>query len=113
MAGSIIESMSSRKLGYILAGACIVLLGSFLIGGIGSPTPNASMQYLATKCIDDSAGQDTDKWFWSRGKGACKKIEHFDDDEASKYSANHIVFTFQMPLPRDSKFEKVQKPYRL
>ena len=22
----------------------------------------ASMQYLATKCIDESAGQNTDKW---------------------------------------------------
>ena len=105
MASSIIESMSSRKLGYFLAVAMIVLFSSFLIGGLVSPTTYASMQYLATKCIDDSAGQDTDKWFWSRGKGACKKIEHFDDDDASKYSANHIVFTFQMPLPRDSKLK--------
>ena len=44
--------------------------------------------------------------FWSRGKGACKKIDHFDDPEAAKYSANHVVFTFQMPLPRDSKLFK-------
>jgi len=107
MAGSIIESMSSRKLGYILTGASILLLAGFLIGGLVSPTPNASMQYLATKCIDEKAGQDTEKWFWTRGKGACKRIEHFDDPEAAKYSANHIVFSFQMPLPRD----KVQIDY--
>ena len=62
MAGSIIESMSSRKLGYILTGASILLLAGFLIGGLVSPTPNASMQYLATKCIDEKAGQDTEKW---------------------------------------------------
>ena len=62
MASSIIESMSSRKLGYILTAASILLLLSFLVGGLISPTPNASMQYLATKCIDESAGQNTDKW---------------------------------------------------
>ena len=45
--------------------------------------------------------------FWTRGKGACKRIEHFDDPEAAKYSANHIVFSFQMPLPRDSKFYRL------
>ena len=62
MAGSIIESMSSRKLGYILTAASILLLLSFLVGGLISPTPNASMQYLATKCIDESAGENTDNW---------------------------------------------------
>ena len=46
MAGSIIENMSSRKLGYILAFATLSLVFCGLIGGLVSPTPNASMQYL-------------------------------------------------------------------
>ena len=62
MTGSIIENMSSRKLGYVLTVASILLLISFLIGGLISPSPNTSMQYLATKCIDESAGQNTEKW---------------------------------------------------
>ena len=49
MAGSIIENMSSRKLGYILAGASVILLLCFLLGALVSPTQTASMQYLATK----------------------------------------------------------------
>ena len=106
MAGSIIESMSSRKLGYILAFAMVSLITCFAIGGLISPTPNATMQYLATKCIDNSGGMDADTWFWTRGKGACERIDHFDDEVAVKrrLSADHIVFSFQMPLPRDSKY---------
>ena len=49
MAGSIIENMSSRKLGYVLAGASVILLLCFLLGALVSPTQTASMQYLATK----------------------------------------------------------------
>ena len=101
--GSIIENMSSRKLGYILAAALISLIICGILGGVVSPTPNATMQYLATKCIDKSAGQgENDPWFWPRGKGACQSIEHFDDPKAQDLTADNIVFTFQMPLPRDN-----------
>ena len=59
---------------------------------------------IATKCIDKSGGKDSKSWFWPRGKGACERIEHFDDPEASdkQLTADHIVFAFQMPLPRDN-----------
>ena len=49
--GSVIENMSSRKLGYVLAGASSFLLLCFLLGALVSPMPNTSMQYLATKCV--------------------------------------------------------------
>ena len=90
--GSIIENMSSRKLGYVLAGASGFLLLCFLLGALVSPTPNASMQYLATKCVDKSGGVDRKSWFWPRGKGSCQRIERFDDPEASKQqlTADHI-----------------------
>ena len=91
----------------------VVLVICFAIGGLVSPTPNATMQYLATKCIDNSGGQDEKSWFWSRGDGACERIEHFDDPEAEKrrLTADHIVFSFQMPLPRDGKIRFLKSGY--
>ncbi len=104
MAEAIIEQMSNRKLGYVLATLSTILVFCFLIGALVSPSPNTSMQYLATKCVDKSGGKNKDVWFYSRGKGACQRIERFDDQEAAdmELTANHIVFTFQMPLPRDN-----------
>lgn len=103
MAGSIIENMSSRKLSYVLAFLSSILVFCFLLGALVSPSPNSSMQYLATKCVDPSAGKDPDMWFWPRGKGACKRIDKFTDAEAARdqLTADHIVFAFQMPLPRN------------
>ena len=104
-AGAIIENMSGRKLGYILGGATLMLILCGLIGGIVSPAPNSSMQFLASKCVDKSAGKDGKKWYWPRGKGACTKIDHFDAPEAAQQqlTADNIVFAFQMPLPRENK----------
>jgi hypothetical protein len=102
--GSIIENMSSRKLGYVLGLLSTVLIICFLTGALVSPTPNASMQYLATKCVDKTAGKDSKAWFYPRGKGSCQRIDRFDDPEAAKQelTADNIVFAFQMPLPRDN-----------
>ena len=105
MAGSIIENMSTRKLGYVLAGLSACLFSCFLIGALVSPTPNSSMSVLASKCIDFSGGKDEDAWFYPRGKeGACRKIDKLDDPEAAdmKLTAENIVFAFQIPLPRNN-----------
>ena len=103
-AGAIIENMSGRKLSYILGVAAFLLILCGLIPGLVSPAPNSSMQYLASKCVDKSGGQDNKKWYWPRGKGACTKLDHFDDPEAAnqQLTAENIVFAFQMPLPRDN-----------
>jgi len=58
MVSSIIESMSTRKLTYVVATLLTMQMLCFLIGALVSPTPNSSMQYIATKCIDKSRGQD-------------------------------------------------------
>ena len=104
MTGAIIENMSTRKLSYVCGSACVALLFFSILTAIYSPSPNASMQYLATKCVDKSGGKDTKSWFWPRGKGSCQKIDRFDDPEASKQqlTADHIVFAFQLPHPRDN-----------
>ncbi len=59
MTSSIIESMSTRKLTYVVVVLMSMQLACFLIGALVSPTPNSSMQYLATNCIDPSGGQVT------------------------------------------------------
>ena len=50
-AGTIIESMSSRKLTYVLILLVVLQIFSFLLGAVVSPKPNGTMQYTGTKCI--------------------------------------------------------------
>ena len=52
---------------------------------------------------DRKDGKDT--WFAPRGPNACKRIDSFSGDEASRLhlSADNIVFSFMMPHPRDNQ----------
>lgn len=45
-----------------------------------------------------------DGWFAPRGPNACKRVESFSDDDVAKLglTADNIVFSFQMPHPRDN-----------
>ncbi|KAF9423415.1 hypothetical protein HW555_001224 [Spodoptera exigua] len=75
-------------------------LTCFLIGGLVAPMPANAQIILATVCRDTSTMKnDTTNWYYSRGKGACKKIDlnepHYDLSETD------IVFAFQMPGPRE------------
>lgn len=108
--GAIIEVMSSRKLTYLVLLMLAAQLTSFLLGAIVAPNPNSSMQLLATKCVDPKANMESDEWFYPRGEGKCKSIESFSAPEAAEQhlSADHIVFSFQLPLPR----EGIQLDYR-
>ncbi|XP_018896110.1 protein wntless [Bemisia tabaci] len=104
MPGVILENLSGRKLFVLVS---ILLIGQFicfLIGGLIAPTPSSADTILATKCHD--AGNNSDKWFYVRGKGKCNTIEDlklkYSDTETQKHMANHIVFAFQIPTPRDN-----------
>ena len=109
--GAIIEVMSSRKLTYLVLLMLAAQLTSFLLGAIVAPNPNSSMQLLATKCVDPKANMESEEWFYPRGTGKCQSIESFSAPEAAEQhlSADHIVFSFQLPLPR----EGIQLDYRL
>ena len=97
---SIIESMSSRKLTYLVALLALCQLGCFFLGALVSPPPNAANNILATKCVDPAGDTKSEAWFYLRGEGGCKRIESFSDPEAQKMqlTAENIVFSFQMPV---------------
>ncbi|ROT75357.1 putative protein wntless [Penaeus vannamei] len=56
---------------------------------------------LGTKCIDKN--YNSTKWYWRRGKQPCESIGDFDSPivEEQMITANHIIFSFQIPIPKD------------
>lgn len=105
MAGAIIENMSGRKLAMLGAVLVMCQILSFLVGAVFAPSPNNTDQLLATKCYDpDGSNYKTknENWFYPRGKKGCKTIEDIaKTSESIELGADNVVFTFQMPLPRD------------
>ena len=94
MSGTIIESMSDRKLTMISAGLvmCQILI---IISGAKCPASRNTDQLLATKCYDPDGGSD--KWFYPRGKGGCRTIEDIAKTaESIELRAENVVFTFQI-----------------
>ena len=105
MAGAIIENMSGRKLAMLGAVLIMCQILSFLVGAVFAPSPNNTDQLLATKCYDPDGGDHKTKnenWFYPRGKKGCRTIEDIAKTaESIELAADNVVFTFQMPLPRD------------
>jgi len=100
MEGTIIANMSGRKLAMLSAGLVICQILSFLAGAIMCPAPRSTDQLLATKCYDPDG--DPNKWFYPRGKRGCRTIWDIAQTvESIELVADNVVFTFQMPLPRD------------
>ncbi|XP_073962753.1 wnt ligand secretion mediator [Choristoneura fumiferana] len=102
MTGTIIENLSGRKLAVLVTFLLLCQLTCFLIGGLVAPLPANAQNILGTTCKDTlKVKNDTTKWFYNRGKGACMKITltGFDQD----YTENDIVFAFQMPMPRENR----------
>ena len=94
MSGTIIESMSDRKLTMISAVLvmCQILI---IISGAKCPASRNTDQLLATKCYDPDGGSD--KWFYPRGKGGCRTIEDIAQTaESIELRAENVVFTFQI-----------------
>ena len=111
MPGAIFENLSGRKLAVLISLLFICQVICFLIGGLVAPTPASAETWLATKCRHRE--KDTRKWLYPRGEGHCEKIRYrrmsgtFDPDhptatEADDLKANELVFTFQIPMPRNN-----------
>lgn len=98
MPGAILENLSGRKLGVLVGLLLICQVVCFLIGGLIAPTPANADLFLSTKCLDYL--NETDKWFYTRGKKSCGPIDLVDLAH-EKYLANQIVFVVQMPHPRE------------
>jgi len=109
MAGAIIENMSGRKLTMIGAFLLACQVVCFLVGAIFAPAPNNSDQFLASKCWDKEGSRryskdyDDNKWFVPRGKNKCKMLDKIDEAASAQLTADDLVFSVQLPLPRFGK----------
>ncbi|KAK2724869.1 hypothetical protein QYM36_001367 [Artemia franciscana] len=101
MSGAIVENLSGRKLAVLTGFLLACLISCFLLGGLVAPAPSNVQVALGVKCLDPTFNKSG--WFYSRGKGACQSIEDFTDPLVLQRSltANNIVFSFQLPLPRE------------
>ena len=110
MPGAILENLSGRKLAVLISLLFICQVICFLIGGFVAPTPASAETWLATKCLHRES--DTRKWLYPRGEGQCEKIpekrpgtfdpEHLTATKADDWKANELVFSFQIPMPRNN-----------
>jgi len=108
MAGAIIENMSTRKLAILGAVLLVLQVLCFMVGAIFAPNPNNSDQFLATWCKDpkglSSKGRhEHDAWFVPRGRNKCQVIENIEEAIHTQLRAEEIVYTFQLPHPRDGR----------
>lgn len=102
MSGTIIENLSGRKLAILMTFLLLCQVTCFLIGGLVAPMPANAHSILGTVCVDKSRpNNDTTKWFYNRGAGACSAVR-LDTQEDQDYSENDLVFAFQMPVPREN-----------
>lgn len=103
MQGTIVENLSGRKLSVLVALLLLAQVACFLIGGLIAPTPASAYNVLGTNCVDP--GNNTQKWFYTRGKGSCRNhdLSSYNKDQDSMLEmANRIVFVFQIPVPREN-----------
>ncbi|EZA48129.1 Protein wntless [Ooceraea biroi] len=104
MQGTIIENLSGKKLSVLVILLIIAQIVCFLIGGLIAPTPASSQNILSTPCRDErvNGSHDENKWFYSRGKGSCAPLDMDRYSLDNYHQAYQIVYTFQMPVPRNS-----------
>ncbi|KAJ1519503.1 hypothetical protein ONE63_004788 [Megalurothrips usitatus] len=102
MQGTIVENLSGRKLSVLVALLLLAQVACFLIGGLIAPTPSSAYNVLGTNCVD--TGNNTPRWFYTRGHGACRNLELSDykDQDSKLEMANKVVFVFQIPVPREN-----------
>ena len=69
---------------------------------VSAPQPSNVQTVIGTKCLDLGHHMHKKSWFWARGSGACESVEKLSDPriQAEGITADEIVFTFQVPLPR-------------
>ena len=106
----VLETWSNRRLSVFLGVLALFELVCFLLGGLISPNPNMVQTVSATVCIDES--KDTSKWFTAIDPATrCKAFNNMDEATAhmKDLSADMIVFTFELPLPRDGERLKMSR----
>ncbi|XP_053672822.1 protein wntless isoform X2 [Anopheles nili] len=104
MTGTILENLSGKKLGILVACLLCMQFFCFLLGGLVAPVPASVQTILATICKDiPGSHNDTTVWLYSRGDDRCQSLDHFDIESDDMRMANQIVFVFQMPLPREGR----------
>ncbi|KAH7725866.1 CRE-MIG-14 protein [Aphelenchoides avenae] len=99
MIGAVVENLSNRKLFVILSVLLLIQVLFFLVGGLYSPEPSTSMEFLMTKCKDAKAGRSKE-WFHIRPQ-KCDRIESLDHYTPVSADIRDIVFVAQMPHARD------------
>lgn len=96
MTGTIIENLSGRKLSVLVTFLLLCQLTCFLIGGLVAPMPANAQNILGTVCKDTlTVKNDTTKWFYNVGKGACDIVVL--SDTFHDLTETDIVFSFKMP----------------
>ncbi|KOB79456.1 Wntless [Operophtera brumata] len=96
MTGTIIENLSGRKLSVLVTLLLLCQITCFLIGGLVAPMPANAQIILGTVCKDTlKVKNDTTKWFYNHGKGACDTVVL--SDTFHDLSETDIVFSFRMP----------------
>lgn len=99
--GVILENLSGKKLFVLVSTLLFCQLACFLIGGLVAPTPSATDMVLASKCLNNNSNP----WSYIRGEGKCYSYpsDIYKDNPIPNMMANEIVFTFQIPTPRDGQ----------
>jgi len=98
MPGTIIERLSNRKLGVVIATIALIQVVSFLIGAIIAPSPSNTEQLLAIKCIPDDPKQLAIPRYRFKPTILPKNCRQIHDPSHVNGS---VVFAFQLPLPRE------------
>lgn len=94
MPGTIIENLSGRKLGILVAILLFAQLGCFLIGLI-SPSPATSQTILATICVDEEPQKPIVGRFFTRT--CTKSVNLHYEPSTNGMDGNQLVFTMTMP----------------
>ncbi|XP_022649960.1 protein wntless-like isoform X2 [Varroa jacobsoni] len=110
--GSILENLSGKKLAVIVSIVLVVQGLCFLLGGVIAPAPSNADQVLGSICAQENPTVPGDfSWPWAFPRGSkrrpvnCNLIENlaYIHTKDLNITANHLVFSFQLPLPKENK----------
>ncbi|XP_076462861.1 protein wntless homolog isoform X2 [Babylonia areolata] len=102
MAGVVLETLSTKKLSILVLTLFLGLIAFFLVGGLIAPAPYSTIVSTPITCVDRHEGLKK-KPFIPRGGGSCEFVTDLSDPkiDAQGITANMIVFSQWLPLPRD------------
>ncbi|KAL8617971.1 hypothetical protein ACOMHN_058055 [Nucella lapillus] len=104
MTGVVLETLSTKKLLILVLSLFLGLIAFFLVGGLIAPAPYSTIVSTPIPCVDRHEGLHK-RPFIPRGNGSCDYVTDLEHDpriEEEEISANQIVFSQWLPLPRDN-----------